>query len=180
MERPTPPPADAPGPDRSEPSPAPPNGEPTPPPPPSKRTRSAAPPELDEIRAYIATRVAEKGALRGVARETGVSATGLQKFLSGGTPYAKTRRRLAEWWMAQEPNLLPALDGEGIEEAIAGMLAAVAPERRYEFRDRLIATLRDLHDAHPDACPPWMGELVSKTQRSAPGADAPAAPEEGR
>jgi hypothetical protein len=127
------------------------------------------PPDLDALRAFIATRVAEKGAVRGIAREIGVSAMGLQKFLSGGTPYAKTRRRLAEWWMAQEPNLLPALEAEGIEEAIAGMLAAVAPERRHELRDRLIATLRSLHDSHPDACPPWMGELVRKTHRCAPG-----------
>lgn len=63
--------------------------------------------ETDAERAYSeryreAVRQAIAGStLRAVAKEVGMSPTGLQKFLDGTNPYGKTKERLRFWYYRQ-------------------------------------------------------------------------------
>jgi hypothetical protein len=53
---------------------------------------------IDYLRGLLAERV-EATSLRRVAREVGMSATGLKKFLLGTAPYSPTLRRLRKWYL---------------------------------------------------------------------------------
>lgn len=50
------------------------------------------------LQRVVALRVEAKS-LRGVAREIGMSPTGLKRFLQGTTPYSPTLRRLRRWYL---------------------------------------------------------------------------------
>ena len=99
--------------------------------------------------------------LRAVAREVGMSPSGLEKFLSGGNPYSGTRRKLFNWWLrAQGEPVMPRLSSEAAACALRSLLQDVAPERRERLLHDLVRSLRDLHHAHGELCPPWLAELV--------------------
>src|SRR6202008_3721345 len=53
---------------------------------------------VEHLRAAAAARVGQTS-LRGVAREIGMSPTGLKKFLFGTAPYSPTVRRLRKWYI---------------------------------------------------------------------------------
>ncbi len=98
------------------------------------------PGSIERLRETVLARV-RSTSLRAVAREVGMSPSGLDKFLSGGNPYSGTRRKLYNWWLR-------------------ALLHDVAPERREVILAELVRTLRDLHHAHGELCPPWLAELV--------------------
>ncbi|HEX9939764.1 MAG TPA: hypothetical protein VGB15_21695, partial [Longimicrobium sp.] len=52
---------------------------------------------LERLRETVRLRV-EATSLRAVARQVGMSPSGLEKFLAGGTPYAGSRQKLQDWW----------------------------------------------------------------------------------
>jgi hypothetical protein len=52
---------------------------------------------IPTLRAFARSRV-ERTSLRQVAREVGMSPSGLDKFLAGAMPYRKTRRKLEAWY----------------------------------------------------------------------------------
>src|SRR3954464_6897027 len=53
---------------------------------------------IEHLRSAAAARV-QNTSLRGVAREIGMSPTGLKKFLFGTAPYSPTLRRLRKWYV---------------------------------------------------------------------------------
>ncbi|HVH11557.1 MAG TPA: hypothetical protein VM759_00825, partial [Longimicrobium sp.] len=53
---------------------------------------------IKHLRETAAARV-ENTSLRSVAREIGMSPTGLKKFLLGTAPYSPTLRRLRNWYV---------------------------------------------------------------------------------
>jgi len=53
---------------------------------------------VDTLRRAVAGSVSATS-LRQVAREVGMSPTGLRKFLSGASPYSATRRKLEHWYV---------------------------------------------------------------------------------
>jgi hypothetical protein len=148
----------------------------------AQRSRRAAPPtgrprraavdgqvSLEELRAAVAAQVAETEKPRAVAREIGISGAGLQNFLAGGVPYAKTRRRLVEWWARDHGHRLPEVSSPAIAESIDALMATLPPERRPAVGTELVDTLRRLYDAHAEHCPPWMAELAHPRPGSDPG-----------
>jgi hypothetical protein len=64
------------------------------------------------IRDHARRRV-ETTSLRAVAKEVGMSPTGLSKFLWGANPYAKTMLRLTEWFLlhGNHPVDYPSFEG---------------------------------------------------------------------
>lgn len=56
-------------------------------------------PAIEEIRTRLAAAV-EMSSLRAVARQVGVSHSGLQKTMNGATPYRRTFRKYCSWWFA--------------------------------------------------------------------------------
>jgi hypothetical protein len=118
------------------------------------------PHSIARLRETVQTRV-RASSLRAVAREVGMSPSGLEKFLSGGNPYSGTRRKLYNWWLrSQGEPTVPRLSSEAADGALRLLLQDVAPERRDEILAELVRTLRDLHHAHGELCPPWLAELV--------------------
>ncbi|HEU0014798.1 MAG TPA: hypothetical protein VFQ45_14020, partial [Longimicrobium sp.] len=59
---------------------------------------------LERLREMVTLRV-EATSLRSVARQVGMSPSGLDKFLSGAMPYQKSRRRLFDWLHRERNNL---------------------------------------------------------------------------
>src|SRR5690606_2328711 len=55
---------------------------------------------LDRLRDAVESGVRNRS-LRGVAREVGMSPSGLQKFLDGATPYTMTRQKLERWYVRE-------------------------------------------------------------------------------
>jgi hypothetical protein len=152
----------------------------------AQRSRRAAPPtgrprraavdgqvSLEELRAAVAAQVAETEKPRAVAREIGISGAGLQNFLAGGVPYAKTRRRLVEWWARDHGHRLPEVSSPAIAESIDALMATLPPERRPAVGTELVDTLRRLYDAHAEHCPPWMAELAGAATGRDPARGGP-------
>lgn len=77
-------------------------------------------PRLDvgAIRALAETRIKESS-LRSVADEIGVSKSGLDSFIRGRDPYAKTRIKLAAWFMRQSRPDSASVARDELEGALA-------------------------------------------------------------
>lgn len=93
------------------------------------------------LRAAALRRI-ESTSLRHVAREIGVSPSGLDKFVNGAAPYQKTRRKLEAWNIRRAAR---ELSEDPSPETVAGalrILAIFAPAAmRSRFVDDLLETL---------------------------------------
>jgi hypothetical protein len=135
-------------------------------------TERVSPPdaELVEVFRTAARQRTDAASLRAVARQVGMSPSGLSKFLDGASPYAKTLARLRAWYLWQHEN--PATLSP--QEALAALqlLVAGAPmNRRPEAAQAAVSALRDIFDHDP---PAWWAEferLVENTMYEPPRAD---------
>lgn len=112
---------------------------------------------LDRLREAVRERV-EASSLRHVARQVGMSPTGLRKFLEGGIPYQKSRRRLFDWLQREHRGAGEEGGGE-MGDALASLVAELPPERREAALGALVETLRSVYGSHAEAAPAWLGEL---------------------
>lgn len=119
---------------------------------------------LDRLRDVVAERV-EAESLRRVAREVGMSPSGLQKFLDGATPYSATRRKLERWYVREA-----ARYGEGAGRATA--LAALhvlgqdlPPAERRRVLSDIVDRLEAGYRASRRAPPAWLDELRAEIGR---------------
>lgn len=113
------------------------------------------------LRETAAARV-ENTSLRSVAREIGMSPTGLKKFLQGTAPYSPTLRRLRSWYVqyaaVQSGNV-------GLEDATAALNVLVhdlAPDPRRDTAGCLLECVGRGYDQSGKARPSWMTELHSR------------------
>jgi hypothetical protein len=82
--------------------------------------------DLDAIRTSIQERVKKTG-LRRIARQVGMSASGLDKFLRGAVPYEKTRAKMVAWVTRLEGG-----DERSAEDVLIDELVSSLPEARQE------------------------------------------------
>lgn len=120
-------------------------------------------PSIDRLRNAIILRV-QATSLRAVARQVGMSPSGLDKFLCGGTPYTKSRRKLFDWLQRERHNLHSDLTADGMAAALGALVRDLPPERREGALHSLLGTLFDVYDSHSDSAPPWLGELARKAE----------------
>lgn len=113
------------------------------------------------LRETAAARV-ENTSLRSVAREIGMSPTGLKKFLQGTAPYSPTLRRLRSWYVqyaaVQSGNV-------GLEDATAALNVLVhdlAPDPRKDTAGCLLECVGRGYDQSGKARPSWMAELQTR------------------
>lgn len=93
-------------------------------------------PPFEEIRTRLAAAV-EKDSLRGVARQVGVSPSGLQKTVNGATPYRRTLRKYCGWWFAH-----------GIHVAVSGLaLPSTVKSARTPSRQDVESAVAQLREA---------------------------------
>jgi transcriptional regulator with XRE-family HTH domain len=109
---------------------------------------------LARLRERLALRI-EETSLRQVARELGMSPSGLQKVLEGGQPYGKTTRKLAGWYIRDQSRYGGTVTAAAAAAALNVLLQDLPPARRHAGQRRLVELLGELHDRPPD----WLAEL---------------------
>ena len=113
---------------------------------------------VQHLREMAAARV-ESTSLRGVAREIGMSPTGLKKFLNGTAPYSPTLRRLRKWYVHHAA--LPA--GEVAYDDACAALAVLTHDLpgnpRRETAGCVLDCLGRGYDAAGRTHPRWIAEL---------------------
>ena len=124
---------------------------------------------LERLRETVATRV-QATSLRSVARQVGMSPSGLEKFLSGGTPYSRSRQKLQDWWEREGSRPRSEVSSEGIEVAVGALVRDLPAEFRAEAVQRLIRALRDVYHEQDAAFPPWLDALSATWITGEPGA----------
>lgn len=113
---------------------------------------------LDRMREALAARV-EATSLRSVAREVGMSPTGLQKVLGGADSYSRTRRKLERWYVREVARYGGGLDAAAVSAALRVAVQDLPSARRRETLDRLVSDLESAYTAGGRAAPPWLAEL---------------------
>lgn len=113
---------------------------------------------LERLRETVATRV-QATSLRSVARQVGMSPTGLEKFLAGGTPYSRSRQKLQDWAERESTRPTSDVSVEGVEVAIGALVRDLPAEHRLEAIRRLVHSLRRVYDAQRAPRPEWLDRL---------------------
>lgn len=127
------------------------------------------PTSIDRLREAVAMRV-QATSLRSVARQVGMSPSGLHKFISGGTPYTRSRRKLFRWMQRERQNLHSDLSPEVVASAVACLLTDVPPQRQDGAVRALVDALVEVYATHTDQPPPWLADLSRRAEAEFPGA----------
>lgn len=115
-------------------------------------------PPLERMREALAARV-EATSLRQVAREVGMSPTGLQKVLDGADSYSRTRRKLERWYVRESLQYGGGLDSAALTAALRVAVQDLAPGPRRETLERLVSALEAGYAAGGSPPPPWLPEV---------------------
>ncbi len=120
------------------------------------------------LRDMAAARV-ENTSLRGVAREIGMSPTGLKKFLLGTAPYSPTLRRLRRWYLQHSALPTGEVSYHDASAALVVLIHDLQPEPRREASDCLLDCLERAYDASGRSRPRWLADLRAEHGRPRPG-----------
>ena len=121
---------------------------------------------VQHLRGMAASRV-QQTSLRGVAREIGMSPTGLKKFLLGTAPYSPTLRRLRKWYLHHAALPTGEVEYEDASAAIAVLTHDLPGEPRREAADCVLDCLGRGYDATGRPRPRWVAELRQELERKA-------------
>ena len=110
------------------------------------------------LRDMAAARV-ERTSLRGVAREIGMSPTGLKKFLLGTAPYSPTLRRLRRWYLQHAALPTGEVSYHDASAALVVLTHDLQPEPRREAADCLLECLERGYQLSGRSRPRWVSEL---------------------
>ena len=100
--------------------------------------------------------------LRGVAREIGMSPTGLKKFLLGTAPYSPTLRRLRNWYVQYAAVQQGHVGLEDAYSALKVLVHDLAPDPRRDTAGCLLECVGRGYDQSGKARPAWMQELQNR------------------
>ena len=115
--------------------------------------------ELDaQLRAAVEAGV-ERSSLRAVAREVGLSPTGLGKFLAGSRPYPSTRRKLERWAASPGAAGGAGLGGGRAMHVLRGLLQDLPPAAQAAAEERMLAALEAVYAAGAGGAPEWLRTL---------------------
>jgi hypothetical protein len=121
---------------------------------------------VQHLRAMAAARV-EQTSLRGVAREIGMSPTGLKKFLLGTAPYSPTLRRLRKWYIHHAALSTGEVAYDDASAAIAVLTHDLPGEPRRETADCVLDCVGRGYDITGRARPQWVAVLRQELERKA-------------
>lgn len=113
---------------------------------------------IGRMREVLAARVAATS-LRQVAREVGMSPTGLQKVLDGADSYSRTRRKLERWYVRESAHARGGLDAYAVSAALRVAVQDLPPSRQSATLERLLAELESAYAAGDLKAPDWLDEL---------------------
>lgn len=137
-----------------------------------ERTAEAEGPAIETMRDAVADRI-RSTSLRSVAREIGMSAAGLKKFLDGAAPYTPTVRRLRIWYVQHAAGRGGEVLAAEAAAALNLLLFDLAPEpRRTAAAVVLDAMAAGYADSGKDV-PPWLDDLRARYLRDDEAAESP-------
>jgi len=113
---------------------------------------------VQHLREMAAARV-ENTSLRGVAREIGMSPTGLKKFLMGTAPYSPTLRRLRKWYLQYAALPSGEVTYQDASAALVVLTPDLSPDPRRDASDCVLDCLARGYDATGRSRPRWVAEL---------------------
>lgn len=116
---------------------------------------------LDRLRAAVEGGVAARS-LRGVAREVGMSPSGLQKFRDGAMPYASTRRKLEEWYLREAARYDPSGDVAPALAALQILTSGLPTSQRARVAATIVDQVEVAYRSQRLPAPPWLTELRSR------------------
>lgn len=103
-----------------------------------------------------AQRAVDATSLRHVAREIGLSPTGLQHFLQGGEPYAKSLQKLGDWYIRRAATAGHGAERDTVEAALTLLLLSLPDADRGAVREQVLAVLREAHERTGTPPPDWL------------------------
>ena len=113
---------------------------------------------IQHLRDTASARV-EGSSLRRVAREIGMSPTGLKKFLVGTAPYSPTLRRLRKWYLQYAGEHRSEVGVQEACHALDLLTQDLLPGARRETTDGVLECLSQGYDASGRTRPGWVAEL---------------------
>ena len=116
---------------------------------------------IKHLRETAAARV-ENTSLRSVAREIGMSPTGLKKFLMGTAPYSPTLRRLRHWFLQHGASQTGELNAEEASAALTVLVHDLAPDARHSTTQRLVDTMGRGYEESGKVRPGWLSQLAER------------------
>jgi hypothetical protein len=125
--------------------------------------------ELRLIRVALVAAVA-RSSLRAIAREVGMTATGLQGVLDGTHPYGKTWEKLRVWYALTDTgrNELPG----SLAAGLLRRLMQTIPDRRWpEAQAMLLEAIERIHRELRIKRPGWVSEVRWHASREARAQD---------
>ena len=122
---------------------------------------------IDELRRLISARLAGVS-LRGLARDVGMSPTGLQKFVDGSVPYLPTRQKLERWLVREVAEGRAEMSPGAALAALEVLVHDLPADRQEPARKALVRVLRAAYGAASPPHPAWLEELA---RRLGPGAE---------
>jgi hypothetical protein len=116
---------------------------------------------IKHLRETAAARV-ENTSLRSVAREIGMSPTGLKKFLLGTAPYSPTLRRLRNWYVQHAALQTGEVAPQDAAAALAVLVHDLTPDPRAATAGCLIDCVARGYDQSGKPRPEWLAELQAR------------------
>lgn len=121
-------------------------------------------PPVDRLREAVAGRVEDRS-LRQVAREVGMSASGLQKFLDGATPYSSTRRKIERWYVREAARYGGGLGPDSALAALHVLVQDLAPAERGAALRGMLDALGAAFRAAGREPPDWWRTVAARVER---------------
>ena len=119
---------------------------------------------IRHMREVAAARV-ENTSLRQVAREIGMSPTGLKKFLDGTAPYSPTIRRLRNWYVRYSADQESNVEQVDASAALAVLMHDLRSDSRRNAAVHMLDALSGGYQQSGKSQPAWLAEL--RTQYAA-------------
>ncbi|MGQ0813066.1 MAG: hypothetical protein ACT4O1_01190 [Gemmatimonadota bacterium] len=111
---------------------------------------------LGDLRDVVAARV-EAESLRSVARNVGMSPSGLQKFIDGASPYSATRQRLERWYVRETAAYRANVSEESALAALSILVRDLPSKQRAHARARVLEALEQSYPQNRR--PAWLRKL---------------------
>lgn len=126
---------------------------------------------IERLREAVRAMV-ENTSLRQVARQIGMSPSGLKKFLEGATPYSPTRRRLHRWYVQHSEVRHGQVEFPEANAALRVLVHDLTPDSRRRTASRMVECLRLGYQESEKALPGWLSDLTGVNGNHLPAAEA--------
>ena len=113
------------------------------------------------MREVAASRV-ENTSLRQVAREIGMSPTGLKKFLEGTAPYSPTVRRLRNWYVRYAAVQKSDVETVDASAALSVLMHDLGSDSRRDAALNVLEAVGSGYERSGKPRPEWLSELRTR------------------